>query len=100
MPTKYSYFIVYPPGSQNRGKIQVFQQWLLEQVKPAERKSAIDAADADSLLERIGAATHLSADLLQCQTSMRRRQSLFRRGLLQRSFLRSLLDQCNHIVWS
>ncbi len=43
MPTKYSYFIVYPPGSQNRGKIQVFQQWLLEQVQPAERKSAVDA---------------------------------------------------------
>jgi hypothetical protein len=43
VPTKYSYFIVYPPGSQNRGKIQVFQQWLLKQVQPAERKSAIDA---------------------------------------------------------
>jgi LysR family glycine cleavage system transcriptional activator len=41
--TKYSYFIVYPPGSQNRGKIQVFQQWLLDKVKPSKRKRAIDS---------------------------------------------------------
>jgi LysR family glycine cleavage system transcriptional activator len=30
--TKYSYFLVYPPGSEALGKIQAFQQWLLEQV--------------------------------------------------------------------
>ena len=41
VPTRYSYFIVYPPGSENTGKIQVFQQWLFEQVPPAERKSAV-----------------------------------------------------------
>ena len=43
VPTRYSYFIVYPPGSETFEKIQVFQQWLLEQVPPAERKSAIGA---------------------------------------------------------
>lgn len=30
--TKYSYFIVYPRGSEALGKIQVFQEWLLEQA--------------------------------------------------------------------
>jgi hypothetical protein len=34
---------VYPPGSETFGKIQVFQQWLLEQVRPVERKDAIGA---------------------------------------------------------
>jgi LysR family glycine cleavage system transcriptional activator len=43
VPTRYSYFIVYPPGSETFGKIQVFQQWLLEQVRPVERKDAIGA---------------------------------------------------------
>ena len=32
--TRYSYFIVYPQDSENANKIQVFQQWLLEQVHP------------------------------------------------------------------
>jgi LysR family glycine cleavage system transcriptional activator len=43
VPTKSSYYIVYPPGSQTRAKIQVFQDWLLGQVQPGERKSAIGA---------------------------------------------------------
>ncbi len=43
VPTRYSYFIVYPPGSESFGKIQVFQKWLLEQVRPVERKGAIGA---------------------------------------------------------
>ena len=48
VPTKYSYFIVYPPGSETRGKIQTFQQWLLEQVQSAERKGALGTeADHD-----------------------------------------------------
>ena len=34
--TKYSYFIVYPPGSEALGKIQAFQEWLLEQVRSGE----------------------------------------------------------------
>ena len=38
VPTRYSYFIVYPPRAKNSGKIQVFQEWLLEQVRPVERK--------------------------------------------------------------
>jgi LysR family glycine cleavage system transcriptional activator len=41
VPTRYSYFIVYPPGSESLGKIQVFQQWLLEQRQSDERKSAV-----------------------------------------------------------
>ena len=43
VPTRYSYFIVYPPGSDAVEKIKVFQQWLLEQVKRVERKDAIGA---------------------------------------------------------
>jgi LysR family glycine cleavage system transcriptional activator len=43
VPTRYSYFIVYPPGSEAFGKIQVFQPWLLEQAQPGERKGAIGA---------------------------------------------------------
>ena len=43
VPTRYSYFIVYPPGSETSGKIQVFQRWLLEQVQPGKRKGAIGA---------------------------------------------------------
>jgi LysR family transcriptional regulator, glycine cleavage system transcriptional activator len=31
--TKYSYFIVYPRGSETLGKIRAFQEWLLEQVR-------------------------------------------------------------------
>lgn len=30
--TKFSYFIVYPPGSETLGKIHVFQEWLLEKA--------------------------------------------------------------------
>jgi LysR family glycine cleavage system transcriptional activator len=30
--TRYSYFIVYPKGSEARGKIQAFRDWLLEQA--------------------------------------------------------------------
>ena len=41
VPTRYSYFIVYPPGSETSERIQVFQQWLLEQVPSAERKRAV-----------------------------------------------------------
>jgi LysR family glycine cleavage system transcriptional activator len=41
--TRYSYFIVYPLGSENTEKIQVFQEWLLEQVRFDERKGAIGA---------------------------------------------------------
>ena len=43
VPTRYSYFIVYPPRSRNFGKIQVFQEWLLEQVRRVKRKDAIVA---------------------------------------------------------
>jgi LysR family glycine cleavage system transcriptional activator len=35
--TKYSYFIVYPPGSETLGKIQAFQEWLLEQASDRQR---------------------------------------------------------------
>jgi len=41
--TRYSYFIVYPQGSGNTEKIQVFQKWLLEQVRSDERNGAIGA---------------------------------------------------------
>jgi len=34
--TKYSYFIVYPRGSETLGKIQAFQTWLLEQAAGRE----------------------------------------------------------------
>jgi DNA-binding transcriptional LysR family regulator len=43
VPTRHSYFIVYPPRSKSFGKIQVFQEWLLEQVRPVERKHALVA---------------------------------------------------------
>ena len=43
VPTRNSYFIVYPRGSESYGKIQVFQEWLLEQVRPVERNAAIVA---------------------------------------------------------
>jgi LysR family glycine cleavage system transcriptional activator len=43
VPTRYSYFIVYPPRSEGFGKIQVFQEWLLAQVRPVERRDAIVA---------------------------------------------------------
>ena len=52
VPTRYSYFIVYPPGSKTLGKIQVFQQWLLEQVRPGERKGAIDARAVQDVAAR------------------------------------------------
>jgi len=41
--TKYSYFIVYPRGSEALGKISAFQEWLLEQVRSGERNGAIGA---------------------------------------------------------
>jgi LysR family glycine cleavage system transcriptional activator len=41
--TRYSYFIVYPEGSENAEKIQVFQEWLLEQVRSGESNGAIGA---------------------------------------------------------
>ena len=40
VPTRYSYFIVYPPGAESSAKIRVFQQWRLEQVPPVDRKYA------------------------------------------------------------
>src|SRR4029453_3176568 len=43
VPTRYSYYIVYPPDSDSTGKIQAFRQWLLEQVRPVERKDAVCA---------------------------------------------------------
>jgi LysR family glycine cleavage system transcriptional activator len=50
--TSYSYFIVYPSGSENTGKIQVFQEWLLEQVRLRERKGAIGARAAKGVAGR------------------------------------------------
>jgi LysR family glycine cleavage system transcriptional activator len=47
VPTRYSYFIVYPPGSEKLGKIQVFQRWLLEQVRPGEQKTVVGAQAQD-----------------------------------------------------
>ena len=35
--TKLSYFILYPPASETRGKIQAFQEWLLEQASGRQR---------------------------------------------------------------
>jgi LysR family glycine cleavage system transcriptional activator len=35
--TKFSYFILYPRGSETLGKIQAFQQWLLEQAGGRQR---------------------------------------------------------------
>ena len=43
VPTRYSYFIVYPPRAESFEKIQVFQEWLFEQVRPVERKDAVAA---------------------------------------------------------
>jgi LysR family glycine cleavage system transcriptional activator len=43
VPTRYSYFIVYPSGSETVARVQVFQQWLLEQVRPVERAIAVQA---------------------------------------------------------
>ncbi len=39
VPTRYSDYIVYPPGSETFGKIQEFQQWLLEQVQPRRQEA-------------------------------------------------------------
>src|SRR3989449_959525 len=44
--TRCSSFIVYPPRSKSFGKVQVFQQWLLEQARPVERKDAVIAQAA------------------------------------------------------
>jgi LysR family glycine cleavage system transcriptional activator len=52
VPTRYSYFIVYPPGSEASGKIQVFQQWLLEQVRPGDRESPADGPSEQDLTDR------------------------------------------------
>jgi len=38
---KSSCYIVYPRGSETLGKIQAFQEWLLEQVGSGERNDAI-----------------------------------------------------------
>ena len=53
VPTKYSYFIVYPPDSKAREKIQVFQQWLLAQVEPGQRKGAISAPAGQDVIGRV-----------------------------------------------
>jgi LysR family glycine cleavage system transcriptional activator len=42
VPASSSY-IVYPPRSESFGKIRVFQEWLLEQARPVERKDAVVA---------------------------------------------------------
>jgi LysR family glycine cleavage system transcriptional activator len=42
--TKYSYFIVYPPGSEALGKIQAFQHWLLEQASGRQPPTPVRAA--------------------------------------------------------
>jgi LysR family glycine cleavage system transcriptional activator len=39
--TSYSYFIVYPPGSEKIVKIQVFQEWLLEQARLVRRERTL-----------------------------------------------------------
>jgi LysR family glycine cleavage system transcriptional activator len=52
VPTRYSYFIVYPPGSEALGKIQVFQQWLLEQVRPGDRESPADGPSGQDVRGR------------------------------------------------
>ena len=44
VPTRYSYFIVYPPRAESSGKIQVFQDWLLEQVRPVEKDAIVAQA--------------------------------------------------------
>jgi LysR family glycine cleavage system transcriptional activator len=49
---RYSYFIVYPPGSENTAKIQVFKKWLLEQVRSGKRKHAIDVRAGKSAAGR------------------------------------------------
>jgi LysR family transcriptional regulator, glycine cleavage system transcriptional activator len=41
--TRYSYFIVYPTGSESTAKIQVFQEWLFDQVRRGQREGAIGA---------------------------------------------------------
>jgi LysR family glycine cleavage system transcriptional activator len=46
VPTKYSYFIVYPPGSEALGKIRAFQEWLLEQVRSGEIASTRSSSRA------------------------------------------------------
>jgi LysR family glycine cleavage system transcriptional activator len=50
--TRYSYFIVYPPGSENTAKIQLFQEWLLDQVRSGERKVAIGVRAVKSVAGR------------------------------------------------
>jgi LysR family glycine cleavage system transcriptional activator len=63
--TRYSYYIVYPPGSENTGKIQVFQEWLFKQVRPGQgagaigapaRKGVADAAPRPVRLRRVASA--------------------------------------------
>ena len=46
VPTRHSYFIVYPPRFESSRKIQVFQDWLLEQVRSVEQEDAV-VAQAD-----------------------------------------------------
>ncbi|MEA3157715.1 MAG: LysR family transcriptional regulator, glycine cleavage system transcriptional activator [Betaproteobacteria bacterium] len=50
--TRYSYFIVYPPGSESTAKIQVFQEWLLDQVRSGEHKGAIGTRAGKSVAGR------------------------------------------------
>ena len=35
--TRYSYFIVYPPGAETLEKIEAFQEWPLEQASDRQR---------------------------------------------------------------
>jgi LysR family transcriptional regulator, glycine cleavage system transcriptional activator len=51
VPTRYSYFIVYPPASETSSKIQVFQKWLLEQVRP-DGEGATEATVAEDSMGR------------------------------------------------
>jgi LysR family glycine cleavage system transcriptional activator len=41
VPARSSYFIVYPKGSQGRRKVQVFQQWLLEQFERLSERASL-----------------------------------------------------------
>jgi LysR family glycine cleavage system transcriptional activator len=50
VPAKSAYFIVYPPVSQSREKVQVFQRWLLEQALDERNEAA--GAQATHVLRR------------------------------------------------
>src|SRR5258706_4888975 len=55
--TKYSYFIVYPPGSETLEKIRLFQKWLLEQVRSSERNGAVSARAGQRLTGKASRTT-------------------------------------------